>query len=122
MHQFIEIERLGKILERVAVAGADCRIQRILSRQNDHGHVGGGAPDRVDRRQAIAILQHYICQHDIEPTMAEQHIAPFDALAGGNLEPVLAQRLGNDRGDALVVFDQQNCVAHRSPTLPLSAD
>ena len=115
LRQFVEVEGLGEIFERIAVARTHCRIERVLRRQYDDRHGRGQPAHGVDRCQSVAIFQHHIGEHHVEPVVGQQGIAPRYALAGGNIEAVLAQRLGNHRRDALVVLDQQNTMRHRSP-------
>ena len=107
LHDFnVEIERLGEIFESFAVASAHRRIERILSRQHDYRHVGSHSSDRVDRRQTVAIGKHDVGQHHIENAIAEKSVSPRYRVAGNDFEPFFAQRLGDDRRDAPVVFDQ----------------
>ena len=106
LRQFVEIERLGEIFESFAVASAHRRIERVLSRQHDYRHVGSHSSDRVDRRQTVAIGKHDVGQHHIENAIAEKSVSPRYRVAGNDFEPFFAQRLGDNRRDAPVVFDQ----------------
>ena len=110
--ELIKIERFGKILERIAVARPDCGIQRVLRREDDHRHIGGLRAHGLDRRQTVAILQNHIGQHDVETTLGQKDIALGNTLAPRHIEAIVAQRLGDDRRYALIVFDQQNRVRH----------
>ena len=115
LRQFVEVEGLGEIFERIAIARTHRRIERVLRGQYDDRHGWGQPAHGVDRCQSVAIFQHHVGEHHVEPVVGQQGIAPRYALAGGNIEAVLAQRLGNHRRDALVVLDQQNTMRHRSP-------
>ena len=85
MGELVQIERLGKIFERVALSRADSRIERVLRREYNYGHIWRPVVNDPDRFEAISVIQQYVGQHYVEFTGLDQLIAATYRGAGSDV-------------------------------------
>ena len=118
--QFLQIERLGQILERAALRRLHRRHQRRLRAHHHDAQIGPDAADARDQIEAVLVRHHHVGDHQI--ALAVLHPAPQRRGVAGaaHLIARTAQRLGQHGADrTVVVGDQHGGRGHGSDSLRL---
>ena len=108
VHEFIKIEGLRKILERLAFARTNSGVEGVLRRQYDDRHVGRALAHSGQAGKAIAIFKNDIGKHHAEPALFQLPVTCGNAGAVDNGKAFILQ-CGNDDGrNGDIVFDKQD--------------
>ena len=116
--QLARLEGLGKIVVRTEFETHDT-IQRIAARrEHEHRHVGLRA-QAAAQIEAIGIRQHEIEDHRVEGFRCDQLHGTRAGAGARGAKARLAQVVGDHRGEAGIIFDEQDAVhchsAHDAP-------
>ena len=113
--QFLQIERLGQIVERAAFGRRDRRQDRVLRAHHDHRKLGTDALDARNQIEAVFVRQNDV--GDDEVAVAGRNPAP-EARRGSRRAHVIAraaERLVEHGADRrVVVADQDRSGGHVS--------
>ena len=107
-HQLGEAERLGHVVVGAAVEGGDRVGDRVAGGEHDDRHPAALGAQLVEDLEAVHAGQADVEHHQVEAARERLVEAGRSVGGDGRLVALGPQALGHERGDALLVLDDQD--------------
>ena len=104
----LEAERLGDVVVTAGRETGDAVADRVLRRQEQHGHVVAGLAQPLQHRHAVEVGHHDVEHHRVRVEVARGLQRVETGSGGADLPPLHPQRHRQQVGQHLLVVDDEH--------------